>query len=823
MFRNYFAAALRNLERNRLYAALTITGLAIGFAAAILIGLYVRHETTYDQFVPGHDRVFLVNLKVTPLGKPAADMDVTSARLAGDLKLDFPQIQYAARLDFSGFPPTVRRGDVSVSERMFLWVDPDFFRVMPMPAIAGDPTTALDAPDGLVLPRATARKYFGRDAPIGEVLQVDGHPMRVNAVIEDLPSNSHLTGDFFASSKASFSPTRPLDDAGYSSNSLTTYVRLKPGVSAASINAALPGFLARRVTPVVNRINPNVPFREELRLKPLTAIHLQPASAVGDLKPAADVKVLAGIAIIGVLIVVVAAINFVTLMTARASRRAMEVGVRKALGAQRWDLIIQFMGEAMAYVVIALILAVSIAELVLPGVNAVLQRKIAFNYLTDPQLLIAMIAVTLVTGLLAGLYPALVLSSFRPASVLKGGPIAGAGGGAVRQALVVAQFAVLITLVLATSTIYRQTMFALKDATHTNKDRVVMLFASPCTDALRNAITALPGVHAAACASAEAVNFSQSRDVVTVNGRYVDLDYAPVDFGFFEVYGVRPIAGRVFRIDRPGDDGARLQDAAPPIVINEAAVRAMGLRSSSAAIGQLVTWHFNPAFSSKTMGAPVAPARTSEVIGVVPDFTFGSVRQAVDARFFYVGPKIDYLRSLALNVKLEPDHVAETLQRIDRVWGKLSGGQPLQRYFADQVLLLRLYVDDVIQGGFIAVCALIAVSIACLGLFALSAYTAERRTKEIGVRKAMGASSSDILRLLLWQFVKPVLLANLIAWPAGYLAMSWWLRGFAYHVDLSPWTFILASAAAVLIATVTVATQSLMVARAKPVAALRYE
>jgi len=249
----------------------------------------------------------------------------------------------------------------------------------------------------------------------------------------------------------------------------------------------------------------------------------------------------------------------------------------------------------------------------------------------------------------------------------------------------------------------------------------------------------------------------------------------------------------------------------------------MGLRSSSAAIGQLVTWHFNPAFSSKTMGAPVAPARTSEVIGVVPDFTFGSVRQAVDARFFYVGPKIDYLRSLALNVKLEPDHVAETLQRIDRVWGKLSGGQPLQRYFADQVLLLRLYVDDVIQGGFIAVCALIAVSIACLGLFALSAYTAERRTKEIGVRKAMGASSSDILRLLLWQFVKPVLLANLIAWPAGYLAMSWWLRGFAYHVDLSPWTFILASAAAVLIATVTVATQSLMVARAKPVAALRYE
>ena len=823
MFRNYFAASVRNLERNRFYAALTITGLAIGFAAAILIGLYVRHEMTYDQFVPGHDRVFLMNLKVMQPGKPAVNIDDTPAPLAGALKLDFPQIQYAARLYFSGFPPTVRRGDVSVSERSFLWVDPDFFKVMPMPIVAGDPATALDTPDGLVLPRATARKYFGRDAPIGEVLQVDGHPMRVNAVIEDLPSNSHLAGDFFGSSKASFSPTRSLDDAGYSANSTATYVRLKPGVSAASIDAALPGFLARRVTPVLDRLDPNEKARIELRLKPLTAIHLQPADVSGDLKPGADVKVLAGIAIIGLLIVVVAAINFVTLMTARASRRAMEVGVRKALGARRQDLIVQFMGEAMAYVVIALVLAVSIAELVLPGVNAALQRRIAFNYLNDPQLLIAMIAVTLVAGLLAGLYPALVLSSFRPASVLKGGPIAGAGGGAVRQALVVAQFAVLITLVLATSTIYRQTIFALKDATHTNKDRVVMLFASPCTDALRNAIGALPGVHAAACASPEAIYFGYSRDVVTANGRYVGLDYAPVDFGFFEVYGVRPVAGRLFRTDRPGDDGARLKDAAPPIVINEAAVRALGLRSPGAAVGQLVTWHFNPAYSSKTMGAPVAPSRSSEIIGVVPDFTFGSVRQAVDARFFYVGPKTDYLSSVALNVKLEPDHVAETLQNIDRVWGKMSGGQPLQRYFADQVLLLKLYVDDVIQGGFIAVCALIAVSIACLGLFALSAYTAERRTKEIGVRKAMGASSSDILRLLLWQFVKPVLLANLIAWPVGYLAMNWWLRGFVYHVDPSPWTFILAAAAAVLIATVTVATQSLLVARAKPVAALRYE
>jgi len=821
MFRSYLAAALRNLERNGFYASLTVAGLAIGFAAAILIGLYVRHEVTYDQFIPGHERVFLVNFKATGnIGQPL-DSDVTSARIAGDLKLYFPQIQYTARLaTIAGFPPNIRRGDINVSERAFGWADPDFFKVMPVPAVAGDPAMALEAPDAVVLSRAGARKYFGRDAPIGGVLQVDGHPMRVGAVIEDLPSNSNLAGDVFASSEASFSTTRQLEAGGYMDNSLTTFIRLKPGASAAAMQAALPQFAAERVTPQLNRAAPNEHYRYALHLKPLTAIHLQPAA--GDLKPGTDVAVLAAIALIGLLIVLVAAINFVTLMTARASRRAVEVGVRKAVGAERKDLIVQFMGEALVYVALALVLAVALAELVLPGVNAALQRKMVFDYLTDPPLLIAMVSVAATTGLLAGVYPALVLSSFRPSSVLKGGPIVGAGGGSVRQILVVAQFAVLIVLVLSTVTIFRQTMFALKQATHTNKDDVVMLFASPCSNVLRDAVKALPGVQAAACASPMAINISNDRDFVSANGRNVTLTVAPVDFGFFEVYGVRPLAGRLFSADHPGDDGAGRTDTAPPLVINASAVRALGFASPQAAVGRIVNWHFMPGLSVKSLGAPSPPFSPSEVIGVVPDFTLGSVRQPIQAGYFYVGPKTDYFGSVVLNVKLDHARIAETLPAIDRVWRKVGGGLPVLRFFADQFLLLQ-YVDTLIQGAFIAVCALIAVSIACLGLFALSAYTAERRTKEIGIRKAMGASSSDILRLLLWQFTQPVLIANLIAWPVGYLAMNWWLRGFAYHVDPSPLTFIGAAIAAVLIALVTVSVQSLLVARAKPVTALRYE
>ena len=334
MFRNYLVAALRNLRRNGVYAAMTVMGLTVGFASAILIGLYLRHELTYDQFIPGHERVFLMSQSIIPHDKPKFTMDFSSARLADDLKLDFPQIQYTARLSNSAFPPTLRHDDVSISEQPFAYADPDFFKVLPMPAIAGDPATALEAPDAVVMTRSVARKLFGRDAPLGEQLLVDGHPMRVGAVIEDLPTNSHLGFEFFISSRASTSILTSLSAAGYTTNSNLTYVRLKPEASAAAMQAALPGFVERRIMPSIRTTNPDQKLdRYLLTLKPLTSIHLQPADG-GDYKPGADVKVLAGIGIIGVLIVVVAAINFVTLMTARASRRATEVGVRKALGAQ---------------------------------------------------------------------------------------------------------------------------------------------------------------------------------------------------------------------------------------------------------------------------------------------------------------------------------------------------------------------------------------------------------------------------------------------------------------------------------------------------------
>ncbi len=823
MFRNYLSAAIRNLARNGPYAGVTIAGLAIAFAAAILIGLYVRDELSYDAWIPGHGQVFLVRQKLTgALSKPIVE-DSNPAALAELLKLDFPQIEYAARYrgGSAGYPPSVRHGDVSIAERAFAWVDPDFFKIVQVAPVAGDAATALQAPDHLVLTRSAARKYFGKDAPIGQVLQVDGAPMTVTAVIEDLPTESNFTGQVFGSGLAPQSLFKTIEKAGFLANAVETVVKLKRGASAASMNAALPGFVDRRIAPAVYAEAPNEGLHNHFWLEPITRLHLDPVP--GAFAPETDPTVLAAIGVIGGLIVVVAAINFVTLMTARASRRAVEVGVRKALGAARRDLVAQFMGEALVYVGVALLAAVAIVELALPAMNGVLQRKMAFDYLGDPALLAAMLGIAVAVGLLAGIYPALVLSAFRPALVLKGGPIEAAGGGRLRQALVVTQFCVLIALLLAAITIARQTSFALSKATHVDQSGVVLLFASPCSDALRDAVKAVPGVEGAACSSPSALATMDSVENVQFGGRRANLDVAPVDFGFFDVYGVRPLAGRVFDLARPSDDGANHASDAPPIVLNEAAVHALGIPSAEAAIGRQVQWQYAANASiaaSNTSEQP--PYLPSEVIGVVPDFTFGSVRNMVQPQFFYVAKKVDWFSSVALNVKLDPSRTAETLPRLARVWKEVSPGQPLQEVFASQ-FMLRLYIDTIVQGAFIAVCALIAVSVACMGLFALSAYTAERRTKEIGVRKAMGASSTDILRLLLWQFLWPVLIANLIAWPVAFLVMNWWLAGFAYRVDQPAWAFLAAGGAAVVIALGTVLFQALRVSRSKPVAALRYE
>ena len=832
MLRNYLAAAINDLARNWLYAGVTILGLAVSFAAAIVIGLYLRDEYTFERFLPGYERAYRVEEDATMPGEGRAPMIFTSGVVAGFLKLDFPEVQAISRLRAGR--PYLERGEVPIPEQA-VWVDPDFFKVMPYPVLSGDPVAALEAPDGVVLTRQMARKYFGVDAPIGRTLRVNPaesaslgltpeeqaqvtsfHPMRVLAVLKDIPSNTHLNAQIFASGRATFSPLGQEDrrPAPFSINDLT-YLKLKPGVTPEALTARLAAF-DRRHYPVQN----GTPlFR--FRLMPISRIHFADIGMGPEvLRPSVDPKVDIGVATVGVLIVATAAINFVTLMTARSGRRAVEVGVRKAVGARRVDLVLQFMGETLIYVLVSLVLAAALTELVLPYVNAFLQRSLTFDYLGDAALAGALLGAALLMAAVAGLYPSLTLSAFRPAAVLSGGGGGGQmpGSAGVRQVLVVAQFAILIGLIVMTATIYRQTRFALNDALRLDTSQVVYL-ASPCRSAFAREAAALPGVKAQSCASYAAMTFGENPTyAVMPDHSKRTLDEAVVDTGFFELHGLKPLAGRFFSkaqgedmlLDRPDPD-VQLQ---PNVVINESAARRLGYARPADAVGKTVNWLRNSALSLK---APPPPA-ASRIIGVVGDFTLGSIRRQITPQIYDVYPD----RAQFLLLKLDGRGLPETLTSLRRLWRGAGHQLPFEFAFESQTVQ-DLYKDIITQGVAIAIGAGLAILIACLGLFALAAFTTERRIKEIGVRKAMGASTLDVVRLLLWQFTKPVLWANLIAWPLAFWATSDWLRGFAYRVDLPPWLFLTAALSAMLIAWATVGVHAWAAARAAPATALRYE
>lgn len=809
MLGNYLSTALRNLARNGLYAGVTIGGLAVAFAAAILIALFVRDEYSYDRFIPGAERTYRVEEILSAEGRDPSLSAHTPPMLAAALTAESPQIEAVARI--APAPRTaVRRGQVEAQEEDFVWADPDIFKVLPVPAIAGDLSAALAAPDGVVITRSIARKYFGKDGPLGETLEIERLPMRVTAVIEDLPSQTHLTFSIAASGRSSNSAMRLFEERHYGplTNVVLTYVRLSPGASIGAVRRALPDFTRRHILsnppPGLRGLQATIYFTA------LTDIHLRSISPYGG-KPKGDETIIAAIALIGVLIVLVAAVNFIILMTARASRRAVEVGVRKAAGARRVDLVIQFMGEAFIQVLAAALIAMALAELLSPALDAFLQRRIAVNLLTDPMLILGLGGLVLAVASGAGAYPAFVLSGFRPASVLKGSVIGLGRSGLQRQVLVVFQFVVLIALILAAVTVYRQTRFALKQGALMQTEQTLAVFVSPCTLELRDRVRALAGVRGAACSSNHALNQITSMDSVQVEGRRAVAAMVPIDFGFLDVYGVKPVAGRAFDERRPADvttDGA---DAAGTVLLNEKAAREFGFTNPAVAVGKSLLWH--------ARGTP--DLKPSEIIGVLPDFTFGSLREPIRPAFYLVSRGADHL-STALNVKLAEGHVEETLKALDGAVKQAGDGRPISRRFTDEAMQ-RLYVDTIQQGIVMAICAGIALAIACMGLFALSAYATERRTKEIGIRKAMGATSWAVLKLLIWQFTKPVLIANLIAWPLAFLIMRRWLEGFAYRVDLSPWTFLTAGGAALVIAWATVFVHAWSVARAKPITALRYE
>jgi putative ABC transport system permease protein len=703
---------------------------------------------------------------------------------------------------------------------------------MPLKSLAGDPQTALDTPDSVVLTRTAARKYFGRDKPLGELLEVNPamgsdaakvstafntpHAMRVTAIIEDLPSNSYLMGEVFGSSLAAYSKFALYDltaDQGPFRLDAYTFIRLRPGTPVQQMQQELSAFATHNSD--TSTVYPPG-FTVGLHLTPIGELHLSPPGA-RPMSPRGDSTLLAALVAIAVLIITSASFNFVALMTARAAQRATETGVRKAAGALRSQLIIQFLGEAVIYVALAIVLAVALAEVLLPQVNSVLKQKIAFNYLGDPTLLGALLVAIIGLALMAGAYPAFVLSAFRPAAVLKGTLVQGATGGLVRRALVALQFAMLIGLGITAATIWRQTLFSLNNQLRVDGSSILLIddACAPSGRAFRERLAAVPGVARAACANEAALfNGGMIISAQVQGGAETPMVSGAVDYGALEFYGLRPLAGRFFDHNY-GDDGRLVEgDSAenPSIVINETAMRKLGFSSPSQAIGKIVTWNRRRWSAKPTPGT----VGSSEIIGVSPDFALDT-RRAAWPQILYVEP----LSFSLLSVRLIGSQIPEALTAIDAAWSQIMHTSIHRRFLSQS--LQDMYADVILEGTAISLGAGLAGVIAALGLFGLSAHSAEQRTKEIGIRKAMGASSTDMVRLMLGEFSRPVLWANLIAWPCAYLFLHRWLEGFAHHVDIGALTFVAAGTLALIVALATVAGHAVLVARAKPVEALRYE
>lgn len=813
MLKNWIMVALRNLLRHKLYSSINVLGLAAGLAAALLITVFVRHELSYNSLFTDADKTLrVVRTEYLP-GRPPATHAAMSMPTAAALKQEFSEIETVVR--FGRTREIVRRGDESLYVS-FHAVDVDYLRLFDWPFLSGDPRTALSQPNSTVLTKALATKIFGAQEALGRtVTLIDGRALTVTGVIQDPPSN--VTDEVEALvSIATPLPFLERQRDNWGSNWLHIYLRLAPGADMERLKTDLKGFMAR-VRPSANPQDEGG-YRAELSLQPLLDIRTHPLPGSAG----TSMAVISGLIALAVLIMAIAAINFVNLATARATMRAREVALRKTLGAPRRLIILQFLGESLLLTLLAGLLAMAVVELGLDPFQSALGIKMDPAFHAMGLLGAITLGLSVLLGVLGGLYPAFVLSGFRPAQVLRSNKSAGGGGGRLRAALVVAQFAVAIGLTVGTLVVLQQTRYASSQELGFDKENVVLLrgfeyeAARSKLETIKARLLADPAVVSVAgapWAPSDPSERTSTYGVITGDrNETMTVRTEPVDFGYFETLGATMLAGRTFDKARGADEakfvpeGSRLEGRTAATIISATAVQQFGWGTPAEAIGRTINF---PQDEGDI---------TLHVVGVVTDLQYKSARNITVATIYHPEPS----EARVLMVRIRPGDVSATLNRIDSLWREMVPDVPARRHFLDERVEL-LYADDIRQGKLFAAFAGLAVIIACLGLFGLASFTAERRTKEIGIRKVLGASVLQLVRLLVWQFSRPVMIANLIAWPVAWYGLNRWLQGFAYRVDLDPLLFLAAGLGAMVIAWVTVAGHAARVAVEKPVKALRYE
>ncbi|MGQ0587895.1 MAG: ABC transporter permease [Sphingosinicella sp.] len=835
MWRNYFTVGVRALVKNKTYAFINIFGLGVGLAACLMLLLYVRYETSYDAWLPNAENVyqFQSHYRNKQTGEELR-LQMTSYVAGQRLKSDFPQVDRMVYVGSSG--PVIMRGGEALPTEDALLVDNLFFDVLQFPFVHGDPQNALSRPGTVVLTQSEARRIFGREDVVGQTLTLvsrgDSTDYRITGIARDLPRNSHVRFTIVARvDMQSYWADNPDFLTSWGWQSGWYYFTLRPGSDPAAIQAALPAWERRNIEDqIFGNQRTNQGDDQDWRVANIRDVHLGDAQA-GTMTSGNDQRTIVTFTIIAFLILAMACVNFTNLATARAGQRAREVALRKVLGANRKQLVTQFLAESVLIAGIAMLFALAMVELLLPILSDFLDADLAMRYFGAGGMLLPIIGLTLLVGAAGGIYPAFYLSRFQPAQVLKANKSTAeaAGSGRLRNALVIGQFAVSIGLIICTAVVYAQTVYARTADPGYRRDGLVQIEnlgrrqLMDRSDTIVETMRRVPGVTAVGRSSIGVATGSSTNTGVQVPGQTepVDIGTYGIDPQFFETMGIELVAGRLFDENRPGDfvnlpfpqsDEAEraLVARGANIVINELAARRMGWRNPADAVGQLV----RVAFVDPENGG-VVPTR---IIGVVRDSRFRSIRQPIDPIMFSWNP----VAANTLLVRHDGSDPQATMQRIEQAWKQLAPDVPFDGEYSE-ARVAELYEAEAARAQVFAGFALLAVIVACLGLFGLAAFTAERRTKEIGIRKVLGARTRDIVRLLAWQFSKPVIIANLIAWPVAWWAMREWLNTFDARIDLGPAPFVIAGLIALIIAIGTIAGHAFRVARANPIVALRYE
>ncbi len=806
MIRNYIKTAFRSLQKNKGFTAINVLGLALGLATCLLIVFYVADELSYDRYNENAGRIYRVNEQLK-LGDNKVEYAVCMPPLAKTLKNDFPDVENTVRLKNLG-GMHVKKGNENILEYNTLFADPSVFDVFTLPILYGNKATALTEPNTVVITESTAKKYFNKVDVVGENLITDGnHAFKITAVIKDIPQQSHFHADFLVS-MASFPDSRSNE---WLRSDYNTYVLMRKGADYKKLEAQFPQFLRKysggqmqdELKMSYDAFEKNGSYFR-MNMIPLTDIHLH-SNQTGELGINGTEQYVYIFSAIAIFILLIACVNFMNLSTARSANRAREVGVRKVLGSARKYLIAQFLSESMIVTLIAVMIAIAIVALFLPAFNQFADKNIVITAHTLVWLIPVSLLAVLVIGFLAGLYPAFFLSAFQPIDVLKGKISTGFKGGMLRSFLVVFQFSISIFLIIGTLVIYNQLHYIQSRDLGYNRNQVLIIHNAfelgNHSQAFKQEIKQLPGVQNATLTGFLPTSLNRStaifyKEAVADPKKSIFPQTWNVDEDYVKTLGMKIAAGRNFSNQILSDSSS--------VVINETAAKFLGFTDP---VNKIIY---------KSSGGPNPTFKAYTIIGVVKDFNFSSLRQNIDPVIMQLNEDTGNL-----SIRVNTANISGLLTQVEDKWKGMSQAH-FEYSFMDQDFD-KLYRSEQRTGTIFMVFTGLAIAIACLGLFGLAAYAAEQRTKEIGIRKVLGASIPNIAGMLSKDFIKLVFIAIVISSPVAWYLMQKWLQDFAYRVNFHWWIIALAGIAAILIALITISFQSIKAAIANPVESLRSE